>query len=149
MRAKVTVGSVAEQWISGKVNLKPTTLARYDVALKVHVLPRWKATPLDRVEHTAVQDWVAELSRSGQSGASVRKSYGVLTAILDRAVRDKRMPTNPARSINLPALNEQRRKYLTAVHVSKLAVAAAELPTGRPRRPATPRSGSTDWWCSC
>ena len=134
MRAKVTVGSVAEQWISGKVNLKPTTLARYDVALKVHVLPRWKATPLDRVEHTAVQDWVAELSRSGQSGASVRKSYGVLTAILDRAVRDKRMPTNPARSINLPALNEQRRKYLTAVQVSKLAVAAAELPTGRPRR---------------
>lgn len=133
-RARVTVGSVAGQWISGKVNLKATTLARYQSALDVHVLPRWESTPLDRVEHSAVQDWVVELSVAGQSGASVRKSYGVLAAILDRAVRDRRLSANPARGVDLPAENEQRRKYLTAGQVAALATAAAQLPADRPQR---------------
>ena len=69
-RAKVTVGTVAAQWKAGKVNLKPTTRARYDSALDVHVLPRWRSTPLDRVEHGDVQAWLAELSATGHSGAS-------------------------------------------------------------------------------
>jgi hypothetical protein len=86
-RAKVTVGTVAAQWQAGKVNLKPTTRARYDSALNVHVLPRWRSTPLDRVEHGDGQAWLAELSATGQSGASVRKAYGVLAAVLDLAVR--------------------------------------------------------------
>lgn len=133
-RAKTTVGAVAESWLNGKVNLKPTTRARYEAALSVHVLPRWQTTPLDRVEHTDVQDWVGELLRSGQAGASVRKSFGVLASILDRAVRDKRLPANPARGVDLPALNEQRKKYLTAVQVTVLATAAATLPAGRPER---------------
>lgn len=133
-RAKLTIGTVADSWFAGKVNLKATTRARYEAALKVHVLPRWQTTPLDRMEHTDVQDWVAEMSRAGQSGASVRKSYGVLCAILDRAVRDKRLPSNPARAVDLPALNEQRKRYLTAAQVTALANAAAEFPDGRPNR---------------
>lgn len=124
-RAKVTVGSVADQWLAGKIGLKPTTRARYEVALKVHVRPQWGRTSLDRIEHSAVQTWLAELSQSGQSGASVRKSYGVLSSILDLAVRDKRLPANPARGVDLPALNQSRRKYLSAVQVFELADAAA------------------------
>jgi hypothetical protein len=58
----------------------------------------------------------------------------VLTAIIDRGVRNKRLPANPARGVDLPALNEQRRRYLTAVQVSRLAAAAGALPEARPRR---------------
>jgi integrase len=131
-RAKLTVAAVANAWIAGKVNLRATTRARYEAALKVHVLPRWGNTPLDRVEHSDVQDWIATMSTAGQSGASVRKSYGVLSSILDRAVRDKRLPSNPARGVDLPALNEQRRRYLTAAQVTELARAATEFPSNRP-----------------
>jgi integrase len=133
-RAKIAVGQVAAQWIAGKVNLKPTTLARYRSALDVHVLPQWKTTPLDKIEHTDVQDWVAKMSKAGQSGASVRKSYGVLAAILDRAVRDRRLSANPARGVDLPIVDEQRRKYLTAAQVSALSEAARALPEKRPHR---------------
>jgi integrase len=129
-RAKVTLGSVADRWIAGKIGLRPTTRARYEVALKVHVRPRWGTTPLDRIEYSDVQTWLAELSGSGQSGASVRKSYGVFSAILDLAVRDKRLPANPARGVDLPPVNARRRKYLTARQVVALAEAAA-LPVDR------------------
>ncbi len=130
-RAKVTVGTVAAQWKAGKVNLKPTTRARYDSALDVHVLPRWQSTPLDRVEHGDVQAWLAELSATGQSGASVRKAYGVLAAVLDLAVRDRRLSTNPSRDVDLPRSMQRQRKYLTAEQVAALADAAAIPPHER------------------
>ena len=130
-RAKVTVGTVAAQWKAGKVNLKPTTRARYDSALDVHVLPRWRSTPLDRVEHGDVQAWVADLSATGQSGASVRKAYGVLAAVLDLAVRDRRLSTNPSRDVDLPRSPQRQRKYLTAEQVASLADAAAIPPHER------------------
>jgi integrase len=123
-RAKTTVGALAEQWLAGKINLRPTTRARYESALSVHVLPRWGAVPLIRVEHGDVQGWLAELAASGQSGASVRKAHGVLLGVLTLAVRDRRLPANPATGMNLPALNEKRRKYLTGVQVQQLAEAA-------------------------
>jgi integrase len=134
MRARMTVGELSIQWSAAKVNLKPTTRARYASALKVHVLPRWKTTPLGRVEHGDLQTWVVELSTNGQSGASVRKSFGVLSSILDLAVRTKRIPSNPAVGVHLPPMNQKRRQYLTAAQVEQLAKACAELPLGRPKR---------------
>mgnify|MGYP003693649281 CR=1 FL=1 len=54
--------------MAGKINLKPTTWARYENALTVHVLPRWATVPLTAVEHGQIQAWLAELTASGQSG---------------------------------------------------------------------------------
>ena len=123
-RARVTVGTVAEQWFAGKINLRATTRARYESALRVHVLPRWSETRLDRVEHGDIQRWLADLSGDGQSGASVRKAHGVLSSILDLAVRERRLASNPSNGVNLPALNERRRRYLTAEQVDQLAESA-------------------------
>ncbi len=130
-RAKATVGTIAEQWMRGKINLKATTRARYDAALSVHVLPRWASVPLVRVEHGDVQAWLADLMAAGQSAASVRKIHGVLSAVLDLAVRDRRIPSNPAVGVALPRVVEQRRRYLTAAQVAQLAAVAAESPHSR------------------
>jgi integrase len=120
-RAKITVGEVARTWLSGKVNLKTTTRVRYESALAVHVLPRWGSVQLDRVDHADVQAWVADLAASGRSGASVQKAYGVLSAILARAVRDRRLPSNPAVDVDLPRARERAKRYLTAEQVEQLA----------------------------
>lgn len=58
------------------------------------------------------------------SGATVRKDHGVLGSILQLAVREKRIPSNPSDGVNLQALNERGRRYLTAQQVSDLADAA-------------------------
>jgi integrase len=132
-RAKTTVGTVADQWMRGKINLKPTSRARYAAALEVHVRPRWGSTPLDRVEHGDVQAWLADLLSSGQSPASVRKIHGVLSSVLALAVRDRRLPANPAEGVALPRVVERRRRYLTAAQVAQLAQSAAEPPHQRMR----------------
>jgi integrase len=135
VRARVTVGSLAERWIASKVNLKASTRARYVAALEDHVLPRWEDVTLAQVEHEAVQAWVAELVGSGgQSGASVRKIHGVLSSVLDLGVRSKRLATNPARGVTLPRAAVRSKRYLTAEQVEVMALAASTLPADRPRR---------------
>lgn len=130
-RSKTTIAVLAKQWLAGKINLKPTTRARYENALSVHVLKRWSNATLDSIEHGEIQAWLAELTAAGQSGASVRKIHGVLSAILDLAVRDKRLPANPASGVSLPRTNARRRRYLDARQVEMLAMEAAKPPATR------------------
>jgi integrase len=125
-RSRLTIGGLAEQWIMGKVSLKPTTRALYDSVLVTHVLPRWRDIPLTRVEHGDVQAWVAQLVASGQSSGHVRKIHGVLSGILSLAVRDRRLPSNPALGVDLPRTRERPRRYLTVGQVEQLAAAAGD-----------------------
>jgi hypothetical protein len=55
VRARKTVGELSEQWLVGKVNLKPSTQALYESILSTHILPPWRDVPLTRVEHGDVQ----------------------------------------------------------------------------------------------
>ena len=110
-----------------------------------HVMARWGDIRLDRVEHGDIQRWLAGLASDGQSGASVRKAHGVLSSVLDLAVKERRLATNPSNGVNLPALSERGRRYLTAEQVNQLASHARVglLPGARPRvlRAAVVRTG--------
>ncbi len=123
-KGRITIGKLAPQWLAGKINLKPTTRSRYEDVLRTHVLPRWADVPLEKTEYSDIQTWLAELSELGLAGASVRKAHGVLSGILGFAVRDRRLPSNPALGLALPPLNQKRRRYLTAAQVEALAAAA-------------------------
>lgn len=123
-RSRITVGAMAEQWLAGKVNLKTSTFALYESILGTHVLPRWRDLPLTRVEHGDVQAWVASLVASGMSPSHVRDVVGVLSGVLGLAVRDRRLPSNPAHGVDLPRIRKRRRRYLTANEVEGLADAA-------------------------
>jgi integrase len=132
-RSRVTFGEMAKKWSAAKVGLKASTRARYDSALKTHVLPRWKDVPLNGIEYEQIQEWIGELHASGLSGAAVRKVAGVLSGILALAVRAKRLPANPAAGVELPRADSKRKRYLTAAQVEVMADAAAALPPARPR----------------
>jgi integrase len=128
-RSRMTVGTLAEQWIAGKVNLKPSTHALYGSILSTHALPRWRNSPRLRIEHGDIQAWVAELVASGLSPSHVRDVHGVLSGILGLAVRDRRLPSNPADGVDLPRLVKRKRRYLAADQVERLANVAG--PDGR------------------
>lgn len=128
-RSQMTVGTLAEQWLTGKVNLKPSTYALYDSILSTHVIPRWHDLPLARIEHGDVQAWVAGLVAGGLSPSHVRDVLGVLSGVLRLGVRDRRIASNPAHGIDLPRIRKRRRRYLTAEQVEQLAAAAG--PAGR------------------
>jgi integrase len=86
---KVRVGDWAGQWLAGRVQLKPSTFARYELILRKQVLPTWERLPLSKVTFADVGVWVQELSASHLSAASVRQAHqlGVACAPHDTLVR--------------------------------------------------------------
>lgn len=94
-----------------------------DSAWRVHVQPRWGDVVVSDIRRTAVQQWVADLS--GERGATtVIRAYGVLAAILDDAVADRRVLQNPARGVKLPRKQRKPHVYLSHQQVHALADAS-------------------------
>lgn len=123
-RSRVTVGDWSMQWLAGQVQLKPSTRARYESLLRVHLLPSWRTVPLAGVGHADVQAWVTRMSASGLAPASVRQAHRVMSLILALAVRDKRLPSNPADGVTLPRAVAAEKRFLDAAEVARLANAA-------------------------
>ena len=69
----------------------------------------------------AVERWIASMGKT--SGATVViRAYGVLAAILDDAVKARRLASNPARGVeNLPKRHGKRHVYLSTEDVGRLA----------------------------
>jgi integrase len=125
-RSKIKVGPFArDSWLSAQAHLKPSTRARYSNILSRHIEPRWGDTPLHAVGHADVQKWI---SRIDLAPASVRYIHRVFSLIMELALRDGRIPTNPATGVRLPKIAKPGKRFLSAEQVHQLADAAAQYP---------------------
>lgn len=98
-------GSVAmsewvETWLETQSHLKESTRVRYEGLARTHILGRWSKTPINKVTHADIAKWVKDLDKS-HSASSVRQAHRVLSLILEMAVRDNRLPSNPAKGISV------------------------------------------------
>lgn len=119
--ALVTVGELATGWLEFQTAvLKPSSAHSLDSAWRVHVAPRWADTILNDITHSDVREWVARLTAT-HGASTVIRAQGVLSGILDVAVRDHRLTDNPARGIRLPRKTPAPRAYLTHIQVADLA----------------------------
>ncbi|MDX3777526.1 tyrosine-type recombinase/integrase [Streptomyces sp. NPDC008313] len=83
------------RWLEER-GLAPTTVDRYDGLLRLHILPTFGGKNLDEITPPSVRTWRAE--RLKATGATtVAKSYRLLKAILQTAVDDDMLRSNPCR----------------------------------------------------
>ncbi len=125
-RSRITVGAWAHQWLATQVQLKPSTRTRYEGLVRKQVLPRWEKVPLAKVGHADVAAWVADLGAGGLAAATVRQAHRVLSLMLALAVRDGRLPRNPAEGVPLPRAARGEPRFLTRSQVAALAGEAGE-----------------------
>ena len=122
--ARVRVGEWAMIWLAGQGQLKPSTRARYELAVKRHILPAWEKVRLSDVSYADVCQWVAELSELGLAPSTVRYSHRVFSLMLTHAVRDGRLARNPAEGVKLPRVTRGEPRFLDHAQVAELAAAA-------------------------
>lgn len=124
--AHALIGDLGAEWLSGRRSvMKPSSFHSVQSAWRLHVEPRWGRRRLSSIRHSEVQAWVSEMAQS-QSATNVLRSYGVLAGILDVAVRNRRLPSNPARNMMLPRKLPKRKAYLTHQQVDALAHRSAQ-----------------------
>lgn len=135
-RGRATVASRADDWLRKKAGLKPSYANTLESAWRVHVEPKWGHRTLTSIESAEIEAWIQDMregtaptvrrgkeaKRTYKLGASViLRNLGVLAGILDDAVRDRRLTTNPARGLeNLPRKSpDQNRRYLTDAEIAR------------------------------
>lgn len=120
--AEVKIGAIGATWVASREQvLKPSTYRSIESAWRIHVEPKWGRRTLANIRHSEVQDWVSLMARS-QGATNVLRAHGILAGILDSAVRDRILSSNPARDMALPKKGKKRRAYLTHVQVERLAL---------------------------
>jgi integrase len=122
--ARVRVGAWSGMWLAGQAQLKPSTKARYELAVTRHILPAWENVRLSDVSYADVCQWVAELSDLGLAPSTVRYSHRVFSLMLTHAVRDGRLARNPAEGVRLPKVGRGEPRFLDHGQVVELAEAA-------------------------
>lgn len=122
---KVTVSEIAEPYLRRiDSTRKPSTAYSYREVYTRRVAPRWGRTPVAQIRYSDVSAWVSELSAT-LSPSRTRHAYRILRVLLDDAVKDRRIPSNPAHGVTLPSLPKRREHpYLTHGQVSALADSA-------------------------
>ena len=118
--SRIPLSELGAIWMQSQSHLKLSSLAVVEVAWRIHVEPKWGRRMLGAIRHSEVQAWVSELS-SRKSASVVIRAYGVLAGIMDVAVKDRRIPSNPARGANLPRKSGKERHYLSHGQVQLLA----------------------------
>ena len=124
---KVTVSTLAGPWLKSKQSVrKASTYKSLESSWRNQVEPVWGSRRINGIRKSEVQTWVATMSQT-LSATSVIRAYGILLALLDVAVNDRRIPNNDARGIeDIPRKAAKRRAYLSIDQVDALAAEAGD-----------------------
>ena len=119
-RSRATIGELGPKWLARQTHLKPSSYRPVEIAWRIHVEPMWAEHRVNAVNNDEVQDWVSGLSKK-RGATTVIRAFGVLFAILEEAVRNRRLLKNPCNDIKLPRKTSKAHTYLSHAQVHALA----------------------------
>lgn len=91
---QLTLATYSDQWLRRR-DLKPRSRAHYRSLLDRQILPALGSKPLHTISSEQVRDWWADLDSSRPTTRA--HAYGLLRTILQTAVVDEKITTNPCR----------------------------------------------------
>jgi integrase len=106
VRSGVTLAQWHEKWWPVQRG-EDATLDRDERMWRIHVKTRFGTWPLADIGYLDIQAWVNELEGPLEPG-SITKAFQVLDRMLAAALRDRRIPFNPAEGVKLP---KARKKH--------------------------------------
>jgi integrase len=138
-----TLAACAERWLdhrdparvaNGRTRLAPSTFAEYRRALVKDVLPRLGSRTLASLRTEDIDALIAALEAEGKAPGTVRNVITPLRKLLADAVRQGRLPANPAARADLPPAQEFAGKELPLEHTDAIRAALRELAPVDPLR---------------
>jgi integrase len=106
-------------------NAKQTTKVICAGVARIHIFgSSLGQLTLDRIRPSHVEGWLVELRRKGLAESTIRSAYTILRAVLDTAVRDGALASNPAAVIRRPRVTAKEAPHLTPRQVAELLRAA-------------------------
>jgi integrase len=122
------VGEYLERWLRDSVegNVRPRTLANYELQVRRHIKPALGEIQLKTVTPAHVQGLYRQKLDSGLAPSSVRYIHAVLHRALKQALRWGLVPRNVTEAVDLPKLVSEEVHALTPEEARVLLDAAKE-----------------------
>ena len=120
--ARTPLRKVAEAWLATNPGRKVSTRRGYEALLKNHVLPALGSHAVGRITKATVRQFIAGLEAKGAGPGTIRNVVrNVLKPILDVAVDDQMIRTNPCVGVRLPTSHREEMLFLTPEQIADLA----------------------------
>jgi len=117
---RVRFGVYALRWLEERA-LRPRTREMYESQLRKWILPTFESVSLSDVTTPAVRSWRAELLKTHLAENTVAKVYRLFRTIMETAVEDSLIRTNPVRLKGAAKEKVHRRPVVTFKEVVRLA----------------------------
>ena len=128
--AKTPLSVVVTGWIASPLEAsdrKPSTKVTYATLLRSQVLTDEIASkPLADLKPSHIEQFTVRMRVKGCSPSTVRQTYTVLRSVLETAVRDELLATNPAARVKRPGVPRTEAHYLSIAEVAALLEAAKD-----------------------
>jgi integrase len=122
--AKALLSAVVTAWIASTPeasDLKASTKVTYATLLRSQVLTDVIASkPLADLKPSHVEQLAVRMRVKGCSPSTVRQTYTVLRSVLETAVRDELLASNPAAKVKRPVVPRPEARYLSITEVASL-----------------------------
>lgn len=115
---KRPVGDYHKLWDARLDKRAEGTRRVYRPCWEQHVKPVWGDRPVSSIRPSEVQAWV---DKQTVGAVMVKRMANILAQILDIAVKDGAIRSNPARGLDLPRKPQPKQVYLTAGQLATLA----------------------------
>lgn len=119
-RSSISVAEWAAEWEASNPAKRPSSLARDEVILRLHILPGLGPRPLAAITPVDVQRLVNTWAKKS-APRTVRRQYDVLRALMHAAVEADRLVKTPCRGIKLPVRPDLDRPTITPAQLAALA----------------------------
>lgn len=136
--ANITVAAYAEHWKKLiQKTVKTRTLDRYAEILTLHILPRFGAVVVQRLDRGRIKLLLTDKLGNGLEKRTVRNIQAVLRVMLNAAIDDGLLSSNPAaklgRTLKLITSKATRQEEIKALTKEQRHVFLATVLKGTPR----------------
>lgn len=124
--AEMTLAEWTETFMSLARRLADTTQQTYRRDLDRYVLPRFGSYRLGRLAALEIEEWLLDEIDAGIAPSSVHRHYRTLHRVLEVAVKNKRIASNPCAGVQPPSVPRRRMVILDWPQVFDFADALPE-----------------------
>ncbi len=120
-RGKIAFGAYGKAWLDSRGDLRPKTMELYRYLFRQYLDPLLGNRQIGRIDSESIRSWYGEVSAGSQSGVTTAKAYRLLRQILEAAVDDRVLRSNPCNLKGAAVEHSEERPLLSMDDVIALA----------------------------
>jgi integrase len=122
-RGRVPLADYIANALETQMNLRPATVALYETQARLYIVPGLGDIPLRVLDPARIRAFYGKLRRDGVGVPTVEVVHRLLSRVLNQALDDGLIESNPASRVSAPRAERKPPRVLTVAEVVQIAFA--------------------------